>query len=317
MDAVTFTAQKMNIPEIYIEKDYWVTFALYTIFNNEIGKETIFKGGTALSKCFGLINRFSEDIDLVMVRREGESKNQLKNKIGKISELLYTALPEVNDADITRKFGMIRKTAHFYPKMFQHDYGQARDVIVVEATWFGHYEPFQTMPLVSYIGDMMIQNGQTNIAEDNGLMPFEVSVLKPERTICEKIMSLVRFSYSDQPIDELKMKIRHIYDLHQLLKNPALLKYFNSLAFEEMLLRVANDDVESFANNNQWLIHHPQKSVLFQKLESTWEKLTPTYNGSFKKLVFGDLPNEAEVFETLNQIKERLSLIEWSIKIGK
>ncbi len=41
--AVQFTAQQMNIPEIYVEKDYWVTFALHTIFHNAIGKETILK----------------------------------------------------------------------------------------------------------------------------------------------------------------------------------------------------------------------------------------------------------------------------------
>ncbi len=58
-DAVIAASQQKGIPEIYIEKDYWVTFALYNIFKNEIGKETVFKGGTALSKCFGLVQRFS------------------------------------------------------------------------------------------------------------------------------------------------------------------------------------------------------------------------------------------------------------------
>lgn len=58
-DAVRITAQKMNLPTIYIEKDYWVTFALYEIFHSEIGKDIIFKGGTALSKCYRIIERFS------------------------------------------------------------------------------------------------------------------------------------------------------------------------------------------------------------------------------------------------------------------
>ena len=58
-DAITVTAQQLDMLPIYVEKDYWVTYALYTIFNNEIGKEIIFKGGTALSKCYSLINRFS------------------------------------------------------------------------------------------------------------------------------------------------------------------------------------------------------------------------------------------------------------------
>jgi len=46
--AVQFTADQMKIPAIYVEKDYWVTYALFTIFNNEIGTDTVFKGGTAL-----------------------------------------------------------------------------------------------------------------------------------------------------------------------------------------------------------------------------------------------------------------------------
>jgi|SRR5690606_20925176 len=85
-DAIQFTAQQMNLPPEYVEKDYWVTFTLYNIFKNEIGKETVFKGGTALSKCIGLIQRFSEDIDLVVLRKETETENQLKNKIKKISK---------------------------------------------------------------------------------------------------------------------------------------------------------------------------------------------------------------------------------------
>lgn len=40
-DAVSITAQQMNIPTIYVEKDYWVTFALKTIFSKEIGADTI------------------------------------------------------------------------------------------------------------------------------------------------------------------------------------------------------------------------------------------------------------------------------------
>lgn len=57
--AIRATAQQLQLQEIYIEKDYWVTFALYTIFHHEIGKEAVFKGGTALSKCYGIIERFS------------------------------------------------------------------------------------------------------------------------------------------------------------------------------------------------------------------------------------------------------------------
>jgi len=58
-DAVRFTAQQIEIQPIFVEKDYWVTFALHAIFNHPIGSDTVFKGGTALSKCYKLIDRFS------------------------------------------------------------------------------------------------------------------------------------------------------------------------------------------------------------------------------------------------------------------
>ena len=81
-------------------------------FQNEIGKTTVFKGGTALSKCFHLIERFSEDIDLVVLRKENETGNQLKTKIKKISNCVSNVLPEIEIEGITNKLGMIRKTAH-------------------------------------------------------------------------------------------------------------------------------------------------------------------------------------------------------------
>ena len=103
-EAVTITAQQMNIPEIYVEKDYWVTLSLYAIFNNDIGKETVFKGGTALSKCFGIIKRFSEDIDLVVLRREVESGNQLKKKLKKIDFITAMQSSDLSEKQVENIF---------------------------------------------------------------------------------------------------------------------------------------------------------------------------------------------------------------------
>ena len=313
--AVQFTADQMKIPAIYVEKDYWVTYTLYTIFNDEIGKDTVFKGGTALSKCYNLIERFSEDIDLVVLRREGESNNRLTTKIRTISDVVNAVLPEVTIDGLTQKMGMNRKTAHTYHKGFNGDYGQVRDAIVVEATWLGYFEPYTTKSVVSFVGQMMMDNNQMNIAEENGLLPFELLALEPVRTICEKIMSLVRFSYGENPIEDLRNKIRHTYDLHQLLKQDALSVFFHSTAFEEMLLKVANDDVASFKNNNQWLAHHPNKALIFKDLGNVWADLRTIYSGSFKAMVYGELPKEEAVLDTLKMIQERLAFISWTLKI--
>jgi hypothetical protein len=313
--AVQFTADQMKIPAVYVEKDYWVTYVLFTIFNNDIGKDTVFKGGTALSKCYNMIERFSEDIDLVVLRREGETDSKLKSKLKAISIVVETVLPEVTIKGITHKMGMNRKTAHAYNKEFKGDYGQVRDVIILESTWLGYYEPYTTKSIVSFVGQMMLDNKQSDIANENGLLPFDLSALEPTRTICEKIMSLVRFSYGENPIDDLRKKIRHTYDLHQLLKQEEFVSFFHSKNFDDMLLKVANDDVASFRNNNKWLNHHPFEAVIFKNLEAVWTELKSIYSSDFKNLVYGELPKEEAVLETLRMIQERLKSISWTIKI--
>src|SRR5690606_11632088 len=232
-DAIRFTAQQMNLKPEYVEKDYWVTYALFKIFTNEIGKDIIFKGGTALSKCYKMIDRFSEDIDLVVLRRDGETDSKLKSKLKAVSTVMETALPEVSIEGITHKRGMNRKTAHSYNKEFEGEYGQVRDVIILESTWLGYHEPYTTKSISSFVGQMMQNNEQSATAEEYGMLPFDLLTLEPIRTICEKIMSLVRFSYSENPIADLKKKIRHTYDLHQLLRQKEFSDFLNSSAFDK------------------------------------------------------------------------------------
>lgn len=93
----------------------------------------------------------SEDIDLVVLRREGESNNKLTTKIRQVSDVVNAVLPEVDIPEVTQKMGMNRKTAHTYAKEFSGDYGQVRDVIIVEATWLGYYEPYTTKAVSSFI----------------------------------------------------------------------------------------------------------------------------------------------------------------------
>ncbi len=60
------TAREINLPEAMVEKDFWVCWTLDYLFHDcPWEKHLAFKGGTSLSKCFGLIQRFSEDIDLI------------------------------------------------------------------------------------------------------------------------------------------------------------------------------------------------------------------------------------------------------------
>lgn len=66
----TQTAAQMGISPEIVEKDFWVCWVLLRISRLEGFPRIIFKGGTSLSKVFGIIKRFSEDIDLVINRHE-------------------------------------------------------------------------------------------------------------------------------------------------------------------------------------------------------------------------------------------------------
>jgi hypothetical protein len=190
-----------------------------------------------------------------------------------------------------------------------------RDVVVLESTWLGYYEPFAQKQILSYVGEMMLNNGQEDIAKQYDLLPFEIKVLEPIRTICEKIMSLVRFSYGEDAIEDLKKKIRHTYDLHQLLQQKEYADFLDSPDFDNMLLKVAMDDVVSFRNNKDWLGNHPNEALFFARLEEVWKELSVVYTGSFQMLVFGDLPGAERILETMRRIKDRLKTVEWTVVV--
>lgn len=280
------------------------------MLQSPIKDDIIFKGGTALSKCFGLIERFSEDIDLVVLQEGDESGNQLKNKLKGISNAILDELPEVEVKGITNKKGMLRKTAHSYPKLFKGSFNQVRDFLVIESSWLGSSEPYIIKEINSFIGEVLLNEGQTENVEKYALSPFSIKTLDPRRTMCEKIMSLVRFSYSENPIQDLKFKIRHTYDLHQLLQEEIYSDYLNSDDFETMLKLVIEEDKNSFRTNNEWLNAPPIESLFFKKLEELWSsELKVVYENDFSSIVYGELPDESLVLNSLKRIKQRLNEI--------
>lgn len=80
------TAQHMKIREVYVEKDYWVTFLLKRITAAPNNHRVVFKGGTSLSKAYGLIKRFSEDVDLAIIREEAMNNTAVENFIRETSK---------------------------------------------------------------------------------------------------------------------------------------------------------------------------------------------------------------------------------------
>lgn len=208
---------------------------------------------------------------------------------------------------------MIRKTVHSYSKVFDGSFGQVSDTIIPETSWLGSSEPATKGNVSSFIYEMMVSRGQADLAEEYGLLAFDVSVLAPERTLCEKIMSLVRFSHTENAIRDLRTKVRHVYDLHQMLLQDDLSRFFDSPGFDQMLYTVAEDDKQSFRNNNDWLHSHPSEALIFSDLDNVWPELAAAYNGIFRTLVFGVLPPDDQVKTSMRRISDRLTRVEWQL----
>ena len=104
-------SQNLKIREVYVEKDYWLTFLLYRLAQLSTSKDVVFKGGTSLSKGYKLIRRFSEDVDLAVLRGS-KTNSQIERLIKQVSKSI-TAAPfeEVLEEGTTSKKGFSRRNS--------------------------------------------------------------------------------------------------------------------------------------------------------------------------------------------------------------
>ena len=316
--AIVATANYFEIPEIFIEKDYWVTYALHQLFHSEVKDLIVFKGGTSLSKCYSIIKRFSEDIDLVVIKNDVDTGSDLKRRLKEITTIIDRSILEiVPDHTNTNKKGSIRKIVYSFPKVgLRGKYGEVKDDITLEVSHLGNFEPNVTKPIRTLIADYINSTPNIELITQFGLGDFEVKALAVERTFCEKIISLIRFSYTESPITDLSNKVRHTYDLTLLLRLDSIKDFVNSDSFGIMLLQVAKDDDKAIPNNKEWLYNHPKDALIFSDTLMGWNVLKKVYSGTkFNELLIGNEkpPHENDVFETLVCLSERIEVISWEV----
>ena len=316
--AIVATANYFEIPEIFIEKDYWVTYALHQLFHSEVKDLIVFKGGTSLSKCYSIIKRFSEDIDLVVIKNDVDTGSELRRRLKDITTIIdRSILDKVADHPNTNKKGSIRKIVYSFPKVgLGGKYGEVKDDITLEVSHLGNFKPNVTKPIRTLIADYINSTQKIELITQFGLGDFEVKALAVERTFCEKIISLVRFSYTESPITDLSNKVRHTYDLTLLLRLDSIKDFVNSDSFGIMLLQVAKDDDKAIPNNKEWLYNHPKEALIFSDTVMVWNVLKKVYTGTkFNELLIGieKPPHENDIFETLVFLSERIEVISWEV----
>lgn len=192
-----------------VEKDYYVTLFLKKI--TELQPGIIFKGGTSLSKCHKLINRFSEDLDLNVEFEgthptEGQRKKLNKTILAIIDELGFNLM---NAEQIRSRRDFNRYVIDYHSA---NSYSYLKQSLVVETAVYIKSFPNQKMPAASYVYDFLMSNGAENEVSKFGLEPFPVKVQSLERSFIDKT-----FAVSDYYLaGKSDTYSRHIYDLFKL-----------------------------------------------------------------------------------------------------
>lgn len=201
-------SKEKGINEAIIEKDYFVSLIL-----QEIAKENgniVFKGGTSLSKCFGLINRFSEDIDLSCERKlsKGEIKNINHSIVRIVNELRFNL---ANEKDI--KSGMDYNIFQIkYPSLYKSN-GLKRN-IVVETVFSINAFPIENKLVSNIIYDYLKNNNLLDKVPFDELKPFLIKTQSICRTFVDKLFALCDY-YLNNDISEHS---RHLYDIYKMFK---------------------------------------------------------------------------------------------------
>lgn len=301
-ELIANAAETIGLPQVYVEKDYWVTHALKCLSESGCAEQAIFKGGTSLSKAYRLVHRFSEDIDLAVIAghlRDGPRKKLLK----RIEETASAGLISIENDSRISKGSKYRKTVYRYPRhTADEEFGQASAELLIEVNSFTTPEPVEVLPVQTIIADALMRQGREDLIEDYGLVPFPVQVLSIRRTLVEKLLGIVKDSYHDDPVARLSNRIRHLYDICQILKREEHRAFLEGDDFHALCAACIEDERSGGFEQAAYLENPLGQAPLFEKFKEWSPALRQTYENVFSQFVYGSLPPMSDIDATVGLI---------------
>lgn len=211
-------ATRTGISAWQYEKDYYATLVLGVIAS-ELDGLVLFKGGTSLSKAYGLINRFSEDLDLlVLADGSGDPAESIMDRIEKVAASARANLTVQRSPDRYER-GVSRVINVQFTAVNNREAGASRKILLEPGIQGG------PLPQERRTVSAMLANAMPT--EASRLPSFEVDVLHPARTLIEKLLIAVRIGQrlAGDPSAQMRSReARHFYDIYRLLDldGPAL-----------------------------------------------------------------------------------------------
>lgn len=323
----TETATKLNLSEVAVEKDFWVCWTLQKLFDlPEWGAYLTFKGGTSLSKCWNLIERFSEDIDIVIGRAAlgfggdnapelAPSRKQTRRRLDAlktacqqcVSDQIYPALNKTISSELgsARKWSLEPDPGDvdgqtlllLYPTAFPEQAPYLRRAVKIEMGARSDTEPTKSSEIRSYISDAfpdLLQEPGTN-----------VRAVMPRRTFWEKAMLLHEEAFRPEANRRnRKGMARHYYDLYQMIQAG-----IGEEAYEDFDLfqRIVKHRQVFFRYG--WLDY---STMVFSQLRllpaeaelSIWKS---DYDSMKQEMFYGDVPAFEEILKVVGEFQARLN----------
>jgi len=274
-----------------LQKDVWICWVLKVLFEKDAGSRMVFKGGTSLSKVFGLIHRFSEDVDITLDYRDlipaipspdgNLNKSQLKQLSkrlqGQVRVQVHDVIAPLLSAeflDLTKGEGRIdisedgEKIWLYYPSVAGSTSGYIQDSVLLEFGGRNTTEPNEQHRVTPFLASDV---------PDLDFPEAEAAVLVPARTFWEKA-TLMHVECNRQRTEWPDRLFRHWYDL--------------------VMLSLAPIGVEAMANRTLLRDVVEHKKMFY---DASYAHYDDCLNGAFRLI-----PNKNQIRELERDYKEMI-----------
>ena len=329
-DIFTTVATLKNLSKEAVEKDWWVTAVLRSLFALPYADNISFKGGTSLSKCWNIIERFSEDVDIAINREYfgffGEilSKREVNKKLRKaacafcretlrfdlekqmiadgVPENMFSVTMEITDATTVDP----EKIFINYQSLFESEQiatadGYIKPIIILEVNGRSMKEPLENVEIKSFVDEVFADRAFAD-------KQFSVATVVPERTFLEKICLLhEEFSKQDKEKIRVNRMSRHLYDIVRMLDTPIVEKALNDtelykhiIAHRKTFIGLTEFDYDTLLPQTINII--PPESVI-AKWEDDYTKM--------QTMIYGNFIPFNKLIDKIKQLNERINCIDW------
>lgn len=316
-------AIKVGLPAQVIEKDFWVTAILQTVFTLPVAKQLVFKGGTSLSKGWKLIERFSEDIDIavdpiILGVPEGDlTKKQIK-KLRKTSSLFvleqltpmiceelqreglhsFITIDAQPNGEGDNTYPEPRQIYLHYKSVFDKALTYLRPDVVLEVSARSLIEPTEPIQIKSILGEHL------------PVLPLTDSVIHtaiPAKTFLEKVFLLHElFSVPGHGMIA-EHKSRHLYDLYVMMnKDFAKKAVIDDILWESIRhhreIYTSVRDIDYTPDVRKQLRLIPREDIL-----DTWRA---DYDAMKESMIYGNKPSFDELLEGMSELQREFREIQ-------